>query len=39
MKIDLVRWIVSLKEDNSVVFYYLSASEVWSDKRGATLIL
>jgi hypothetical protein len=26
--------VVSLEDDNLVVFYYLSTSEIWSDKRG-----
>ena len=29
----LMRGVVSLEGDNLVVFYYLSASESWSDKK------
>jgi hypothetical protein len=28
-----MRGVVSLEGDNLVVFYYLSASESWSDKK------
>ena len=34
LKSDLIRGVVSLENDNLVVLYYLSASEIWSDKRG-----
>jgi hypothetical protein len=29
--------VASLEEDNSLVFYYLSASEIWPDKMVASL--
>ena len=29
----LIRAVASLEKDNLVVFYYLSASEIWLDKR------
>jgi hypothetical protein len=33
LKTGLIRGMASLEEDNLVVFYYLSVSENWSDKR------
>ena len=33
-EIELIRGMASLKGDNLLVFYYISASEIWSDKRG-----
>jgi len=30
----MIRGVVSLDGDNLVVFYYLSSSEFWHDKRG-----
>jgi hypothetical protein len=30
----LIRGVASVEEVYSVVFYYLSASEIWPDKRG-----
>jgi hypothetical protein len=34
LKSGLIRGVASLEDDNLVVLYYLSASEIWSDKRG-----
>jgi hypothetical protein len=33
LKTGLIRGIASLEGDNLVVFYYLSVSENWPDKR------
>jgi hypothetical protein len=33
LKTDLIRGMASLEGDNLVVFYYLSVSENWPDKR------
>jgi hypothetical protein len=33
-----VREVVSLEGDTLVVFYYLSAAEIWLDKRGLTFV-
>ena len=30
----MIRGVVFLEESSLVVFYYLSASEIWPDKRG-----
>ena len=35
LKTGLIRGMASLEGDNLVVFYYLSVSENWSDKRVA----
>jgi hypothetical protein len=30
-----MKWnVISLERGNSIVFYYLSASEIWPDGRG-----
>jgi hypothetical protein len=34
VKSGVIRGVVSLEESSLVVFYYLVASEIWSDKRG-----
>jgi hypothetical protein len=34
LKSGLIREVASLEGDNLVVLYYLSASEIWPDKRG-----
>ena len=34
LKSGLIRGMASLEGDNLVVFYYLSVSENWPDKRG-----
>ena len=34
MKSGLIRGVVFLEGTSLVVFYYLSASEIWPDKRG-----
>jgi hypothetical protein len=31
----LIRGMISLERDNLVVIYYISASEIWLDKREA----
>ena len=31
----LIAGVASLEGDNYVVFYYLTASEIWPDKRGS----
>jgi len=31
---DLIRGLASLEGDNLVVFYYISASEIWPDNKG-----
>ena len=33
-KSGLIRGMASLETDNELVFYYLSASEIWPEKRG-----
>ena len=33
LKSGLIRGVASLEGDNLVVFYYLSVSEIWPDKR------
>ena len=33
-KCDFIRGVISLDWDNLVVFYYLSASGIWPDKKG-----
>jgi hypothetical protein len=33
LKTGLIRGMASLEWDNLVVFYYLSVSEIWPDKR------
>jgi len=33
-KVVLVRGVSFLEGDNLLIFYYLSASEIWSDKKG-----
>jgi len=33
-KVFFIRGVASLERDNLLVFYYFSASENWSDKRG-----
>jgi hypothetical protein len=33
LKTDLIRGMASLEGDNLVIFYYLSVSENWPDKR------
>jgi hypothetical protein len=38
MKMLLYKSVPALKGDNLVVFYYLSASEIWSEKRGWPLL-
>ena len=30
--------MVSLKGDNLVVFYYLIATDIWSDERGSLIV-
>jgi hypothetical protein len=37
-KSGLIREVVSLEGNNLVVFYYLSASEMWADKRRWPLV-
>ena len=34
VKSGVIRGVVSLEESSFVVFYYLVASEIWSDKSG-----
>ena len=31
---DFAKGVASLEGDNLVVFYYLSVSEIWPDKKG-----
>jgi hypothetical protein len=31
---NFIRGVTSLEEDKLVVFYYFSAFDIWSDKRG-----
>jgi len=38
MKMLLYKSVPSLKANNLVVFFYLSASEIWSEKRGWPLL-
>jgi hypothetical protein len=35
LKSGLIRWVASLEGDNSLVFYYLRAFEIWPDKMGS----
>jgi hypothetical protein len=35
----MIKMVVSLEAGNSVKIYYLSAFEIWSDKRGETTTL
>jgi hypothetical protein len=34
MKSGPIRRVASLEEDNRIVFYNLSASDIWPDKKG-----
>ena len=35
LKSELIKGVASFEKENLVVFYYLSASEIWPDKGGS----